>query len=68
MADKDDDFYGVGSEYKNYANETDKPRWSDEEKKALGLTEKDTDEKKDDEKEEPKAPATPASTPKLPGK
>lgn len=51
------DYYAAGKEYRTYANETDKPQWSDEEKKLLGLLPKDDDK---DSEEKPKAPGSPS--------
>lgn len=59
------DFYAAGKEYRTYANETDKPIWTDEERKLLGL---DKGEVKAEAKEakdarvtdDPKVPNQPA--------
>lgn len=72
-----EDFYSTGQEYRAYANDTDKPVWTEEEKKLLGI-DKDSLAKKDEEEEKseeapvqapaasttqsaPKAPAAPAA-------
>jgi hypothetical protein len=70
---KVDDYYAAGQEYRSYANETDKPVWSDEEKKILGIDQASVKEeaKVEEEKKVEEAASTPPSsttptTPKAP--